>query len=56
MICWLIEIAISCSSFFIMIHVFVVNKISSNSNVDCKNYSKQHNLQCARTAFMYILN
>ena len=51
----MIYIIISRSSFFITIHIFVVNKISTNSNVDCKNYWKYHNVQGARAAFIFIL-
>ena len=32
------------------------NKYQSSTNVDCDDYEKQHNVQCARTAFMYIFS
>ena len=32
-----------------MISVFVVNELNTNSNVCCKDYCKQHNINCART-------
>ena len=35
--------------FLIMISVFVVNELNTNSNVCCKDYCKQHNINCART-------
>ena len=50
----MIDIIIFRNIFFIMIHLFVVNKISSNSSINCKKYWKQHNVQYARTAFILI--
>ena len=35
--------------FLIMISVFVVNELNTNSNVCCKDYCKQRNINCART-------
>ena len=32
------------------------NKISTNSNVNCKSYWRQHNIQRARTTLTFIFN
>ena len=52
--CWM-DIIIFGSIFFIAIHAFVVKKISTNSNVNCKKYWKQHNAQHARTTLIFML-
>ena len=39
--------------FFIKIYVLIVNKISINSNVDCKKYWKQYNVQYARITSIF---
>ena len=40
---------------FTRIYVCAVNKISTNSNVYCKNHWKYHNIQFARTAFIFMI-
>ena len=52
----LIGVIISGNIFFIATHVFVVNKICTNSDAECKKYLKQYNVQCARAGFIFSLS
>ena len=48
-VAWKIESFFN-NCFFIRIHVFVVNKIRTNSNFDCKNQTRMHGAATAADA------